>query len=136
MSRTIIIRLRFTDFIFYVKQSLRGEELDFTQCSIRRAIVLLAIPMMLEMLMESVFALVDLYFVGHLEESSYAIQAVGLTESMITIVYSLAIGISMAATAIVARRVGEKNPEAAARAVMQAVLIAFVFNAIIGIIGF
>src|SRR5690554_2669912 len=122
MSRTIIIRHRITDFISLVKQSLRGEELDFTQGSIRRAIVLLAIPMMLEMLMESVFALVDLYFVGHLEESSYAIQAVGLTESMLTIVYSLAIGISMAATAIVARRIGEKKPEAAARAGMQSVL--------------
>src|SRR5699024_4107367 len=95
-----------------------------------------AIPMMLEMLMESVFALVDLYFVGHLEESSYAIQAVGLTESLLTIIYSLAIGLSMAATAIVARRIGEKNPEAAARAGMQAVLIAFVFNILIGAVGF
>jgi len=136
MSRTLIIRHRIADFISLIKQSFRGEELDFTQGSLRRAIILLAIPMMLEMLMESVFALVDLYFVGHLEESSYAIQAVGLTESLLSVIYSLAIGLSMAATAIVARRIGEKNPEAAARAGMQAVLIAFVFNILIGAIGF
>jgi putative MATE family efflux protein len=92
--------------------------------------------MVLEMLMESVFALVDLYFVGHLEQSSYAIQAVGLTESVITIVYSIAIGISMAATAVVARRIGEKDPVAAAKAGMQAIIIAFVINTIISIFGF
>jgi putative MATE family efflux protein len=86
--------------------------------------------------MESVFALVDLYFVGHLEQSSYAIQAVGLTESVITIVYSIAIGISMAATAVVARRIGEKDPVAAAKAGMQAIIIAFVINTIISIFGF
>jgi Na+-driven multidrug efflux pump len=108
-----------------IKQSLRGEEIDYTKGSIRRSVVLLAIPMMLEMCMESVFALVDLYFVGHLPNSSYAIQTVGLTESVLTIIYSLAIGISMAATAVVARRIGEKNPEAAAKAGMQCILIAF-----------
>ncbi len=85
--------------------------------------------------MESVFALVDLYFVGHLEKSSYAIQTVGLTESVLTIIYSLAIGISMAATAVVARRIGEKNPEAAAKAGMQAILIAFIINSIISVLG-
>ena len=90
-----------------IKQSLNGKELDFTSGSIRLAVVLLAIPMMLEMAMESIFALVDLYFVGHLHNSSIAIQTVGLTESVLTIIYSLAIGMSMAATAVVARRVGE-----------------------------
>ncbi|HYH16003.1 MAG TPA: MATE family efflux transporter, partial [Flavisolibacter sp.] len=103
-----------------IKQSLNGEEQDYTQGSLRRAVFLLAIPMMLEMMLESVFALVDLYFVGHLPNSSQAIQTVGLTESVITIIYSLAIGISMAATALVARRIGEKNPDGAARAGMQA----------------
>ena len=119
-----------------IKKSLRGEEVDFTTESIRMSIVLLAVPMMLEMMMESVFALVDLYFVGHLEHSSFAIQTVGLTESVLTIIYSLAIGISMAATAVVARRVGEKDPVAAAKAGMQAILVAFAINTVISILGF
>lgn len=118
-----------------IKKSLRGEELDFTTGSIRLSVILLAIPMMLEMMMESVFALVDLYFVGHLEHSSYAIQTVGLTESVITIIYSLAIGISMAATAVVARRIGEKDPVAAGKAGMQAILITVCIVAIISLFG-
>ncbi|MBB2148567.1 MATE family efflux transporter [Pedobacter gandavensis] len=118
-----------------LKQALKGEDLDFTQGSIRKGVLLLAIPMMLEMAMESVFALVDLYFVGHLPNSSHAIQTVGLTESVLTIIYSLAIGMSMAATAVVARRIGEKNPEAAAKAGVQAILIAVAFNLIISVLG-
>ncbi|WP_316839742.1 MATE family efflux transporter [Pedobacter gandavensis] len=121
--------------ISLLKQALKGEDLDFTQGSIRKGVLLLAIPMMLEMAMESVFALVDLYFVGHLPNSSHAIQTVGLTESVLTVIYSLAIGMSMAATAVVARRIGEKNPEAAARAGVQAILIAVAFNLIISILG-
>ena len=119
-----------------LQEAIQGKELDFTQGSIRRAVLLLAIPMMLEMIMESVFALVDLYFVGHLPHSSEAIQTVGLTESVLTIIYSLAIGMSMAATAVVARRIGEKDPEAAAKAGMQALLIAMAFNVVISIVGF
>jgi putative MATE family efflux protein len=119
-----------------LKQSLKGGEHDFTTGSIRRAVLLLAIPMMLEMAMESVFALVDLYFVGHLHNSSYAIQTVGLTESCLTIIYSLAIGMSMAATAIVARRIGEQDPVAAAKAGMQAVTVALLINLVICIAGF
>jgi len=127
---------RLSQIFKLIKQSFRGEELDFTQGSIRRAVILLAIPMMLEMAMESVFALVDLYFVGHLHNSSHAIQTVGLTESVLTIIYSLAVGMSMAATAVVARRIGEKDPEAAARAGMQAIVVAFAINLIISIAGF
>ncbi|HEY4198382.1 MAG TPA: MATE family efflux transporter, partial [Mucilaginibacter sp.] len=119
-----------------LKQSLLGGDHDFTTGSIRRAVLLLAIPMMLEMAMESVFALVDLYFVGHLHNSSYAIQTVGLTESCLTILYSLAVGMSMAATAIVARRIGEQDPVAAAKAGMQAISIALIINLVIGIAGF
>ncbi len=119
-----------------LKQALQGKEMDFTQGSMRRAVLLLAIPMMLEMIMESVFALVDLYFVGHLEHGSEAIQTVGLTESVLTIIYSLAIGMSMATTAVVARRIGEKDPVAAAKAGMQAVVLSVVFNLIISIGGF
>lgn len=126
---------KLTRIISLLKQALKGEDLDFTQGSIRKGVLLLAIPMMLEMAMESVFALVDLYFVGHLPNSSHAIQTVGLTESVLTIIYSLAIGMSMAATAVVARRIGEKNPEAAARAGVQAILIAVFFNLIISVLG-
>src|SRR5690349_7854549 len=83
-----------------IKRAIRGEEMDYTTGNIRKAVIMLAIPMMLEMIMESIFALVDLYFVGHLEDSSHAIQTVGLTESVLTVIYSLAIGMSMAATAM------------------------------------
>ena len=119
-----------------LKESLKGGNHDFTKGSIRRAVLLLAIPMMLEMAMESVFALVDLYFVGHLPHSSYAIQTVGLTESCLSIIYSLAVGMSMAATAIVARRIGEQNPVEAAKAGMQAITVSILFNLVIGIAGF
>lgn len=117
-----------------VKQSLNGEAVDYTTGSIKRAVILLAIPMMLEMSMESVFALVDIYFVSHL--GKYATSTVGLTESVITIVYSLAIGISMAATAMVARRVGEKNTQAASRAGMQSILVALIITVAVSIPGF
>jgi putative MATE family efflux protein len=115
-------------------QSLKGDMQDYTTGSIRRAVVLLAIPMVLEMCMESVFAVVDIFFVSHI--GKHATSVVGLTESVITIVYSLAIGISMAATAMVARRVGEKNPEAASKAGMQAMLIGICVTLVISIAGF
>ena len=127
---------RSTRIFTLIKESLRGGNHDFTRGSIRRAVLLLAIPMMLEMAMESVFALVDLYFVGHLPHSSYAIQTVGLTESCLTIIYSLAVGMSMAATAIVARRIGEKDPVEAAKAGMQTVTLAILVNFVIGVAGF
>nr|WP_315179539.1 MATE family efflux transporter [uncultured Flavobacterium sp.] len=137
MTETTIEKNLFSRIFTTLKQAIKGDEsFDYTSGSIKKGVILLAIPMVLEMLMESVFALVDLYFVGHLEQSSYAIQAVGLTESVITIVYSIAIGISMAATAVVSRRIGEKDPVAAAKAGMQAIIIAFVINTIISIFGF
>jgi putative MATE family efflux protein len=118
-----------------IKQSLRGGEHDYTQGSIRQAIVLLAIPMILELSLESVFAVVDIYFVGHLPNSKNAIATVGLTEFSITIVYSLAIGLSTAATAVVARRIGEKNPDGAAHAGMQSLLIALIAAVVFGVLG-
>lgn len=124
-----------SNFFAILKQSLKGEEIDYTSINIKRAIILLAIPMMLEMMMESVFVLVDLYFVGHLPNSSVAIQIVGLTESVLTIIYSLAMGIGMAATAVVARRIGEKDPVAAAKAGMQTIFIALSINLLISISG-
>src|SRR5450755_4402698 len=117
-----------------VKQSMSGETMDYTQGSIRKAVILLAIPMMLEMCMESVFAIVDIFFVSHL--GKHATSMVGLTESVITIVYSMAIGISMAATAMVARRVGEKDPAAAAKAGVQAIFLAVGITLAVSIPGF
>lgn len=118
-----------------IKRAIRGEEHDYTSGSIRQAIVLLAIPMILELILEGVFAVVDIYFVGHLPNSKNAIATVGLTEFSITIVYSLAIGLSTAATAVVARRIGEKQPDAAAHAGMQALMIALVCGLVLGTLG-
>ena len=116
-----------------VKQSLRGDLHDYTQGSIKVAILLLAIPMILELSLESVFAVVDMFFVGKL--GANAIATVGLTESSITIVYSVAIGLSTAATAVVARRIGEKDPDGAAHAGMQSLLIALSITVLISIGG-
>ncbi len=127
-------RQRFTHFVSIIKESLRGEEQDYTTGSLRRAVILLAIPMMLEMSMESVFALVDIFFVSHL--GKHATSVVGLTESVITIVYSLAIGISMAATALVARRIGEKNYEEANKAGMQSIILSLGIVLLPSIAGF
>ncbi len=113
--------------------SLKGEQQDYTQGSLRKAVILLAVPMILEMGMESVFAIVDLFFVGKL--GKHAVSTVGLTESVLTIVYSVAIGMSMAATAIVARRVGEKNPDGAARAAMQSMIVGVSLIVLLSIAG-
>lgn len=116
-----------------VKQSLSGEEQDYTTGSIPKAVVLLAIPMILELSLESVFAVVDMFFVSKLGQN--AIATVGLTESVITIIYSIAIGLSTAATAIVARRIGEKNPEEGAHAGAQSLLVALVTTVILSVTG-
>lgn len=115
------------------KESLNSEGKDFTKGSLRKAIFLLAVPMILEMCMESVFAVVDIFFVSKL--GSAAAATVGLTESVLTIIYSLAIGLSMAATAMVARRVGEKDTKAAAEAGAQALIICFCISILISIVG-
>jgi putative MATE family efflux protein len=102
--------------------AVRGTEMDYTQGPIGRAILLLSIPMMLEMAMESVFAVVDVYFVSSLGAS--AIATVGLTESVLTLVYAVGIGFAMGTTALVARRIGEKSPREAADAAVQAIFVA------------
>src|SRR5690348_15845123 len=99
MSQTPLASTR-PSFFSLMKQSIRGSDHDYTQGSIRQAIVLLGIPMILELSLGSVFAVVDIYFVSHLPNSRNAIATVGLTELSITIVYSLAIGLSTGATAI------------------------------------
>ena len=116
-----------------IRRSFQGEQQDYTQGSIPRAVVLLAIPMILELCLESVFAVVDMFFVGRLGRN--AISTVGLTESVITIVYSIAFGLSTAATAIVARRIGEKNPEGAEHAGAQSVIVAFMVTSVVSAAG-
>jgi putative MATE family efflux protein len=123
----------FTKLYKAFKLSLNGEEQDYTKGSIPKAVFLLAIPMILELSLESVFAVVDMFFVSKLGEN--AIATVGLTESVITIVYSIAIGLSTAATAVVARRIGEKNPEAAAHAGAQSLIIALIAVMISSVLG-
>lgn len=121
-----------TLFSFF-KEALKGTHKEYTSGSIRKALFMLAIPMILEMTMESVFAVVDIFFVGKLGKE--AISTVGLTESVLTLVYSLAIGMSMAATATVARRIGEKNEEAASKAGTQAIVLSLIVTVIISISG-
>jgi putative MATE family efflux protein len=120
-------------FFSLFRQALAGSEHNYTEGSIRRAVFLLAIPMIMEMIMESVFAVVDIFFVGRL--GNEAVATVGLTESVLSLVYSVAIGITMAATALVARRVGEKNFEEAAHVGMQTILFAVMLSVIISIAG-
>ncbi len=114
-------------------QAVAGSEQDYTTGSIRKAVFLLAVPMIMEMIMESVFALVDIFFVGKLGNA--AVTTLALTESVLSLVYSIAIGLSIAATALVARRVGEKNLDGAAHAGMQTILFAIVLSLIIAFAG-
>jgi putative MATE family efflux protein len=125
----------FNKIIGTVQKSLNGEEQDYTKGSIRLAIILLAIPMILELCLESVFALVDMYFVGKLPNASKALATVGLTESVVSLVFTIGIGLSIGITAIVSRRIGEKNPEAASRASAQAILLSFLISIFIAIGG-
>ncbi len=117
-----------------IKEAIRGSHhRDYTQGSIGRAILLLAVPMVLEMIMESVFAVVDIFWVAHLGTDAAA--TVGLTESLLTLIYALAIGLSIGATATVARRIGERNPDGAARAAVQSIFIALFVSIVIALIG-
>jgi putative MATE family efflux protein len=116
-----------------VREALRGTHRDYTSGPVGRAIILLAIPMVLEMCMESIFAVVDIKWVSYLGEDAMA--TVGITESLMTLVYALAIGLSIGATATVARRIGEKNPEGAARAAVQSIALALIISLAIALIG-
>jgi putative MATE family efflux protein len=117
-----------------IKESVRGKEQDYTKINIKTGIILLAVPMILEMIMESLFAVVDIFFVGKLGE--HAIATVGLTEAILTIVYSLGIGISMAGTAMVARRFGEKKFQRAGTVAFQLLFVGTIASVIMGWLGF
>ncbi|WP_282136323.1 MATE family efflux transporter [Seonamhaeicola maritimus] len=126
-------KITFKQFIQYFKIAVTGKEQEFTSGSIRRAVFMLSIPMILEMLMESIFAIVDIMYVSKI--SVNAVATIGLTESVITLVYAVAIGLSMAATAIVARRVGETDYKGASDAAVQVVFLGVFVAAVISVIG-
>lgn len=127
------IENRSTGFWATLREAVRGSEQDFTEGGIGRAIFLLSTPMVLEMLMESLFGVVNVYWVAHLGKEQAA--AVGVTESLLTIVFTVALGLSMGTTAMVARRIGEKDPEGAARAAEQSILLGVLISIPIGAAG-
>src|ERR1700741_4242180 len=114
-----------------VREALRGSHQDFTTGSLNRAILLLAIPMVLEMVLESLFAVVDVFWVGRL--GADAVATVGLTESLLSLVFAVGLGLSLSTTAMVARRIGEKDPAGAAIAGVQAIAIGLAISALIGV---
>jgi len=134
MSKNTVELRSKSSFLHLLKQSLTGEVTEFTSGSIDRAIFLLAVPMILEMALESLFAVVDIFFVNRVGKE--AVTTVALTESMIMIVYSVAIGLSMGATAMVARRAGEKNYKAIGETAAQAIFLGTSIALIFGVVGF
>ncbi|MBA2340436.1 MAG: MATE family efflux transporter [Pyrinomonadaceae bacterium] len=116
-----------------LREALGGSRSDYTKGSIGRSILLLSVPMVLEMVMESVFAVVDVFFVAKLGPD--AVATVGLTESMLTLVYAAAMGLSIGATALVARRTGERDAEGASRAAAQAILLGIIIAVLLGALG-
>jgi putative MATE family efflux protein len=116
-----------------IRESLTGSGRDYTEGNLNRAVIILAIPMILEMLMESLFGIVDMFFVARLGVDSLA--TVALTESCIIIVFGVAIGLSMATTAFVARRIGEKDPEGAAVAAVQSIIVGILLAAVVSVTG-
>jgi len=116
-----------------IREAINGSEKDFTSGNINRAIILLSIPMILEMVLESLFAVADAFFVAKI--SKEAVATIGLTESVVTLIYSIGIGLSMAATAMIARRIGEKKPEEAIKVAIQAIIITTSIGIVISILG-
>jgi putative MATE family efflux protein len=114
-----------------LREAIRGSHQDYTQGSLNRAILLLAVPMVLEMVLESLFAVVDVFWVGRL--GANAVATVGLTESLLSLVFAVSIGLGMSTTAMVARRIGEKDPEGAAVAAVQAVALGLLVSLVIGV---
>ena len=128
------VSTKINSFVRLFKQAIKGDEQEYTSGSIDKAIFLLSVPMILEMCMESVFAVVDAYFVGQLNDND-AVATIGLTESVLTLIYSIAMGFSMGATAMIARRVGEKDIKSAEVAAVQTIYIGLGLSMIISLVG-
>jgi putative MATE family efflux protein len=128
-----IIGTDFRTFFRDVKDAVAGSEQDFTEVKLSRAILLLSIPAVLEMIMESVFVIVDIFFVSKL--GADAVATVGLTESMITIIYAISLGLATATTSMVSRRIGEKDPEKASKTAFQAIFTGIIVSLLIAIPG-
>ncbi|MBL7887393.1 MAG: MATE family efflux transporter [Flavobacterium sp.] len=126
---------KITSIFQLIKQALKGEEHDYTKGNVKIAILLLSVPMILELSLESVFAVVDIYFVGHLPNANVAVATVGLTEAVISLIYTLGIGLSTGATAIVARRVGEKDFVEASKSGAQAITVSFLISLVVAFLG-
>jgi putative MATE family efflux protein len=124
---------RFRSFLKDVGEAIKGTEQDFTELKLSKAILLLSIPSVLEALMESIFVIVDIYFVSKLGSESVA--AVGLTEALVTIIYAIAMGLGTATTSLVSRRIGEKKYEEASRTAVQAILTGIIISLLIGVPG-
>jgi len=112
-------------------EAIRGSHQDYTTGNLNRAILLLAVPMVLEMVLESLFAVVDVFWVGRL--GANAVATVGLTESLLSLVFAVGIGLSLSTTAMVARRIGEKDPQGAAVAGVQAIVLGLITSLVVGI---
>jgi putative MATE family efflux protein len=115
------------------REAVRGSHQDYTEAPIGRAVILLSVPMVLEMMMESVFLLVDTFFVGKL--GANAVAVVGVTESLMIMVYAVAMGLAIGAAAVVARRIGEKDPDGAAHAAFQAIVFGVLVSVVVGVVG-
>src|SRR5579872_6463389 len=123
-----------TSLFSSIREAIIGDtNRDFTEERIGRAIMLLAIPMMLEMIMESLFAVVDMFWVAHLGADSIA--TIGFTEGLLTLIYTVALGLSIATAATVARRIGEKDPAAASETAAQAIILGGLIALVVGVSG-
>src|ERR1700736_4631033 len=116
-----------------IREAIRGSHQDFTTGSLNRTILLLAIPMVLEMVLESLFAVVDVFWVGRL--GANAVATVGITETLLALVFAIGLGVALSTTAMVARRIGEKDPEDAAISAVQAIVLGLVISVVLGAAG-
>src|SRR6056297_2110061 len=129
LRRNLFSRALWSD----IKESVRGTEKDFTSIPISKAILLLSIPMVLEQVMESIFALADIFFVSRLGAQEVAV--VGITESLITVIYAIGMGLGVGTTALVSRRIGERNPRGAAQAAVQAIIATAAISLVFSLVG-
>jgi putative MATE family efflux protein len=127
------LKLNFRHFAKSIGESISGAEQDYTSIGLGRAVFMLSLPMVLEMIMESIFAVADIFFVSRI--GAEAVATVGITESLLTLIYAISFGLSVAASATVSRRIGEKNKEAASDAAFQSILVSLVPATVVSLAG-